>query len=139
MHARDGLYALVLVSALTLFNNPAAAQSGERPVNERTTPAPDGRFEILQSALAARITLRVDRFTGITDQLVERPDSALSWRPMLRLSHRDPDTRVVGRANYQVFTSGIEAKLTFMININSGATWQLKEDPKEGWFWDPIG
>jgi hypothetical protein len=118
---------------------PASAPPSMPEPHDRTSAVADGRFEIVQSTLAARLTLRVDRFAGVTYQMMQLPDSTVVWQPMIRLPHREPDVRSANRANYQVFTSGHGLTFTFMINSNTGATWQLKEDPKQGWYWDPIG
>jgi hypothetical protein len=117
---------------------PQAAAVVPEP-HDRTSSVADGRFEIVQSTIAARLTLRVDRYAGVTYQMMQLPDSMVVWQPMIRLPHREPDVRVASRANYQVFTSGHGLTFTFLINANTGATWQLKEDPKQGWYWDPIG
>ena len=119
---------------------PAAARGQSTLVQKHeTTAAPaEARFEIVQSSFIAKMTLRLDRFTGNVDQLVSRADSTIGWEPIQRRTHRDADTRVAGRANYQIFTSGIAARYTFLINVTTGATWQLVEDPAAGWFWTPI-
>ncbi len=107
-------------------------------IHQQTSDVPEGRFEIIQSTLGIRMTLRVDINLGNSWQLVQRPDGSVGWQQLLRLAHPEADVRVTNRANYQVFTSGIDLSFTFMINANTGATWQLKEDVKQGWFWDPI-
>jgi len=132
---------LVTLSIAFLSIVPQAAARGQiAPVqkHEATTPPAEARFEIIQSSFIARMTLRLDRFTGTVDQLVGRADSTISWQPVQRQTHRDPDTRIAGRGNYQIFTSGIAAQYTFLINVNTGSTWQLVEDPSTGWFWTPI-
>jgi hypothetical protein len=117
---------------------PPSAPPVEIREHQTSGVAADARFELLQSALTAKLTLRIDRYTGFTWQMVLRPDSAVGWAPMLRLSHAEPDTRLGSRVNYQVFTSGLGLSFTFLMNVQTGATWQLKEDPKQGWYWDPI-
>jgi hypothetical protein len=129
---------ILITGALLLSASGLRAQTTDANQHERTAPIPEARFEIMQSSIAARLTLRVDRFSGATSQLVIRADSSIAWQEMMRLSHRDPDTRVTSRANYQVFTSGLGLSFTFLVNVNTGATWQLKEDSRTGWYWDPI-
>jgi hypothetical protein len=114
------------------------ASQMDAPQHERTAPIVDARFELVQSSVAARLTLRFDRISGIASQLMIRPDSSFAWQPIFRLPHVEPDTRVSGRPNYQLFTSGLGMTYTFMLNVHTGATWQLKEDPARGWFWDAI-
>ena len=106
--------------------------------HEETAPPIEARFEIIQSSFIAKMTLRLDRYNGNTDQMISRVDSTTGWQQIQRRPHRDADTRIAGRANYQIFTSGIAARYTFLINTTTGATWQLVEDPASGWFWTPI-
>jgi hypothetical protein len=106
--------------------------------HEETTPPVEARYEIIQSSFIAKMTLRLDRFNGVVDQLVSRVDSTIGWQTIPRRPHPYQDTRILGRANYQIFTSGIAARYTFLINVTTGATWELVEDPDSGWFWTPI-
>ena len=137
---------VVLVAAvLALASHRAAGQAVTPPPlqqvqHERSTPVPEGRYEIIQSTLSARVTLRFDRWTGATWQLVQRSDSGgVGWSlPTLRIAHPDRDPQVLNRANYVLFSSGLTVAFTLMVNVNSGATWQLKEDPKQGLYWDPV-
>jgi hypothetical protein len=126
------------LAAALLTAHSALAQSATGQ-HQATTPPIEARFEILQSSIVAKMTLRLDRYTGQVDQLVVQPDSSVAWQQVPRKTHpRDQDTRVAGRANYQVFTSGIAARYTFLINTTTGATWELVEDPASGWFWTPV-
>ncbi|HTR78201.1 MAG TPA: hypothetical protein VMH39_08830 [Gemmatimonadaceae bacterium] len=118
------------------------AQATVMPVDfhphESTALPEDARFEIIQSSIAAKLTLRLDRFSGEVDQMVSRPDSSIGWQAVPREVNPVRDQEIVGRANYQIFSSGITIRFTFLINSNTGATWQLYEDPNHGWFWLPI-
>ena len=114
----------------------AAAQT--TVANQSTTPPADARYEIVQSALTAKVTLRLDRFTGETDQLTIRLDSTLTWEKFPRSNGGLPDTKISGRANYQVFTSGLGVRITFLMNVNTGASWQLREHPEGRLFWNPL-
>jgi hypothetical protein len=129
---------LVVPVVAIVFASTARGQGTPVQQNEATTSPLEARFEILQSSFVARMTLRLDRYTGTVDQLVARADSTIVWQPIPRRAHRDPDTRIAGRATYQIFTSGIAARYTFLINVTTGATWELVEDPDAGWFWTPI-
>jgi hypothetical protein len=40
------------------------------------------------------------------------------------------DSTADGRPNYQLFLSTIAMRFTYLININTGATWELVEDPQ---------
>ena len=122
---------------LLVLSRSAAAQ--REPVqHERSAVSSESRFEIVQSTIVARSTYRIDKFTGRIDLMVMRADSSLRWQPMPRREHPSGDTRVAGRANYQVFVSGIANRHTYLINTNNGATWQLVLTKDEELVWDPI-
>ncbi len=104
--------------------------------HERSSVPSNSRFELVQSTLAAKLTLRVDKFTGRVDQLVEVSAGGKTWQPIPRGKHVS-DTTNPNVVNYQVFTSGMAVKFTFMINVHTGATWQLIAS-KDGPVWDPI-
>jgi len=127
----------IVVAMLALAATSASAQL-ETKTSQRTQPPPEARYEILQSDFGARFTFRIDRFTGETSQLVLQDDSTLTWQAIQKLPHPLTDTTIPGRANYQAFTSGIGPRYTFLINVNTGATWQLSEDPNQGIFWLPL-
>ena len=113
-----------------------AQETGVR--HERTTPAPDARYEILESGIAAKFTFRLDRFSGATAQLVQQADSTLTWEGVPRGQHPLPDTTIPGKPNYQIFSSGLEVRFTFLLNTNTGATWQLTQDSTGALFWSPL-
>ena len=41
------------------------------------------------------------------------------------------------KVNYQVFTSDLAVRMTYLINVNTGASWQLAAD-EEGNFWKAL-
>ena len=128
---------LTICAALLL---PSYARSQTTlPQHQSSLLPAEARYEIIQSTLAVKFTLRVDRFTGTTAQLVLASDSSLTWQDIARIDHFVPDTRVPARVNYQVFTSGLGLRFTFLLNVNTGATWQITEDPKTTVvFWNPL-
>jgi len=77
----------------------------------------------VQSEIAARWTFRLDRFTGHVAQLVKTKDEDTAWEDMevLRLPHVACPTR----ARFQVFTSGLAARHTFLIDTDTGRTWLI--------------
>ena len=113
------------------------AQSPARP-NEKTTAPADSRFEIIQPAFSAKYTFRIDKFTGETSQLLVQPDRSATWQSVAKSAHPLADTKSPGRTNYQVFSSGIAVRYTYLINVHTGATWQLMEGSPEGPFWSAI-
>jgi len=93
--------------------------------HDRTSAPPNASFEIVQSQIAARWTFRLDRFTGRVAQLSvdAADDSVVSWwdTPVVGLPQLENPTR----ARFQLFTSGIAAKHTFLIDTDTGKTWLM--------------
>lgn len=118
----------------------AADASAQAPyaAHERSAIEATSRYEILQSPLVARSTLRLDRFGGFVDVLVMRADSSYTWDPVPRRRHKVADTAFPARANYQVFLSGIANRFTFLTNVNTGATWMLTQREDGSLYWDPV-
>lgn len=128
------LFTLAFLAAASTVQ---AQSSG--PGHERSVPVADGRFELVQSPHGARYTFRFDRHLGYVDQLVMSADSTLSWERIPRIPHPAGDTQNAGRPNYQFFTSSTGIRFTFLINVNTGAAWQLVSAEKDQLVWDPIG
>lgn len=107
-------------------------------VTHQTNSQTSGRFEIVQSTLLNRLMFKLDKYTGKTFQIVDAGDSTIVWQEVLTKKHFLSDLKNPGKINYQIFLSGFMAKLTLLININTGATWQLVQDDVDEVFWDPI-
>ena len=106
----------------------ASAQSEQSAVTS-TMPA-SARFEIVQSELAARWTFRLDKWCGRVNQLVSSADEQFSWQNM----QVDGVPICANSSRYQIFTSGLAAKHTFMIDTQTGVTWQLiQRGDESGW------
>jgi hypothetical protein len=101
----------------------ATAQDQISPVHNQTTPPTDARFEIVQAQTAAKWTFRLDRYTGRIWQLVKTRTDNNAWE----------ETRVIGtakttsgsRPHFQLFLSGLAAKHTFLIDVDTGRSWTL--------------
>jgi hypothetical protein len=112
-----------LLLVLTYARTPVLAQDNHSDIHQTTTPPVGARFEIVQSELTAKSTFRLDRFTGHVSELVKTKGGDYSW----------DDTEVVGlsvspqsnRARFQIFTSGIAARFTFLIDSDTGKTWYV--------------
>lgn len=111
----------LLVSAMLM--TPAAQDAVN---HEHTSMASDAAYELIQSPLVAKMTLRVNRITGQVDQLIKNARGALVWQSLGKPA--DPAGDSGGRITYYVFTSGLATRWTFLMNIRTGATWQLVED-----------
>lgn len=113
--------------------------SNGQTIQHQSTTGNSGRFEIVQSTLANRFLFKIDKFTGKTFQIVESRDSAIVWENVVIKKHFLSDIRNEGKPNYQIFLSGFMVKLTLLMNINTGATWQLTQDDiTDDIFWSPI-
>ncbi len=99
------------------------AQVEPTPPHAATTIPASARYEIVQSELAAKWMFRLDRVCGQVAQLAETKSGYNTWvnMPILNLPRC-----VLGRGTqYQIFSSGLDAEFTFLMNLNTGTTWQL--------------
>lgn len=126
---------VLLLTGLCIMAKPLCAQ--EHPANLSSTVPDYARFEVVQSPLLAKLTIRLDRFTGDTWQFVEDKKGDYAWQRMQRINIPN-DTKLPGKVNYQIFLSGIRAQITVLMNTNTGASWYIAVDSKEGEFWNPM-
>lgn len=120
------LFFVVVILSVTPY--PVSSQ-GVSP-HQATTPPPDTRFEIVQSQLAAKWTFRLDRFTGQVSQLVKTLDERNAWEPMEVI-----DLPIVFKPlkpRFQIFTSGLAARHTFLLDTESGRTWVIVHQTRQG-------
>jgi len=111
----------------------AKAQTSPNASHQTTSAIPNARYEIVQSAMAARWTFKLDRYTGSVWQLVATSDSGLTWEGMMVA--QSPTVTSPSKPRFQLFTSGIAARHTFLLDTETGRTWQLtaqKFTPKDG-------
>jgi len=90
----------------------------------QSTSLSGGRWEFFMSEIAARGTYKIDKFTGKVYILVESKDKSLTWE-IIEKEINSGDTQKQSCINYQLFSSGLAMRHTFLINTNSGLTWQL--------------
>jgi len=100
----------------------------------RASPYTGPRFEILQSTIAAKGTYRLDRHTGEVSQMQARGNKTEVWHQLRRIPSlvQGEDSTIAGRPNYHLFLSTIAMRFTYLINTNTGATWELVEDTQTG-------
>lgn len=110
-----------LAIALFAISTVAAGQDYPSPAHQQTTTNPGSRFELLQSSLAAKWTFRLDRFTGRVWQLVKTKDDDSTWEEMPVIGL--PKLQSATRARFQLFTSGLAARHTFLLDSDTGKTW----------------
>jgi mannitol-1-phosphate/altronate dehydrogenase len=97
------------------------------------------RFQIVQSNIAAKGTFKLDTYEGKVYQLVVDYNNNESWQLLKRIGNSINDNQVDGQRNYEIFLSTIAMRYTYLINLNTGATWQLVEDPNtEEYFFSSI-
>ena len=121
------------------------AASSPAAASQKTGVPADARFEIIQTSSNIRTTLKLDKYTGMvfelvkTKDLVKVKDEEYVWSVTKRLQHPLDKTDSPSVVNYQITTSAVGVRYTFLININTGATWKLAADPdKEQSYWYPI-
>ncbi|MDE0533948.1 MAG: hypothetical protein OXI01_21240 [Albidovulum sp.] len=126
------LLGAIFAFAFSFLSGSATAQSQSSNVHQSTTQPTDGRYEIVQSPVAAKWTFRLDRQRGNVDQLVETQDGALTWQSMFVLGL--PDVSSARKARFTIFASGLAARFTFLIDNQTGQTWVLNSlsDAEDG-------
>jgi len=116
------IFSLILSIFLTVAISTASAT--DVGTNEKTSSPGNARYEIIQSNITMRDTYRLDRYTGRVHRLVNSSEDGLVWEEMTVKDR--PSITKPSSARFQMFLSGIAAKGTYMIDINSGKTWQLQ-------------
>jgi hypothetical protein len=133
-------YLLILSLQVPLL---AVADDNGPSIHQMTTTPANARFEIVHSPLAAKWTFRLNRYTGHVSQLVKTVSGGSAWETMTVI---DP-VKVDGASGprFILFTSGLAAKFTFLIDSQSGRTWELTSLPKDsagstdpGVYWQPF-
>lgn len=91
-----------------------------------------GRFEIIQSPMARRLTFKLDKYTGNIFQLVRNEEKELVWRKLLNfeldLLNIFLPEKVEEKISYQLFMGGMAISDCFLLNIHNGDTYRLYED-----------
>lgn len=100
-----------------------------------TTQNNAGRYEVVMSSLQASQTFKVDKYNGDVYQLVETPKGGLVFEKLDRDTSNAIDTQIPDQVNYQFVMSGILAKCTFLVNVNTGEVWNLVHDNKQKVNW----
>jgi hypothetical protein len=124
---------LLVSICLALCGISVVAQDFPAPPSQHTSSIPGARFEVMQSPLAAKWTFRLDKFSGRVWQLVRTEDEDTSWEEMP--VYESAKLPTPSRARFQLFTSGLAARHTFLLDTDSGKTWILvtsKRKNKDG-------
>lgn len=107
--------------ACLIWSAYAQADDFPSPSHQLTSPPSTARFEIVQSQLAAKWTFRLDRYSGRIWQLVKTSDDDNTWEEMPVMGL--PKGQAAARPHFQIFTSGLAARHTFLIDNDTGKTW----------------
>jgi hypothetical protein len=126
----------IVLSAIAA--RPVLGQSSGTAAHQVSMVCGDSRYEVVQSPLVARLTLKLDKHAGVVYQLVRAADSSTTWDIMIRRNHPAGDTQISARVNYQLFLSGLAVRYAFLTNVNTGATWQLVETDDKSLVWSPV-
>ena len=100
-----------------LLSSPVMAQDIVRQHERTSTFLP--RFEIFQSTIAARVTLKLDKFTGKVWEIVRDTSQgdAFVWQ---FIPHSGVKKAVAtNKVSFQLFTSGSAVRHTYLLNLIS--------------------
>ncbi len=114
-----------LLVAATLIQPQLVRAEACSPEHQLSSSVPGARFEIVQSPLAAMWTFRLDRYAGAVWLLMSDDEKNSHWIEM-EFSRR-PKVANPTQPRFQLFTSGLAAEHTYLVDTQSGDTWQLTE------------
>lgn len=110
---------------------------GQENGTNQTTSLRDGQWEFFMSDVAVKYTFKVDKFNGNVYQFVQREDKSYTWQ-LIEKEASKIDIQKQDSINYQLFSSGLGIRFTFLLNTNSGLTWKLVKDEKDIYFFQKI-
>lgn len=126
-----------LIFSLIIIQSTIACWGQDISLHQSSTISDNSRFQIVQSELGVRYTFNIDKYTGSVFLLVEGTDG-ITWK-LIEAELQAYNEKKENQINYQLFTSGIGVRYTFLMNVNTGITWQLVEDPvTKNLFWAKI-
>jgi len=114
---------ILFSSWLLLTHEMMLAQDYKTNIHNSSTIGAVARYEIVQSSLAAKWTFRLDRVCGTVAQLTSTQTETMNWEPMIIYNKSKCSND--GKNRYQLFTSGLAARHTFLMNSETGKTWLL--------------
>ena len=126
---------LLMIAYLSILPYSLKGQDLQSVQHQASTPPSDARFETFQSGPAAKWTFKLDRVTGNVDRLVSGKSGNLVWEKMKVLPH--PKAINLAKPHFQIFVSSLAPQLTFLLDTESGATWQI-DSRTDGVVWQPI-
>jgi hypothetical protein len=125
-------FPLILAGLLfsVAFLGTALAQTEATPIHVQSAAPLTSRFEIVQSTIAAKLTFRLDKRAGLVWQIVHTSTDDLAWQlvPIISLPQISTASETT---HYQLFLSGIANRFVFLLNLDTGKTWQLQSHVDE--------
>lgn len=125
---------------MTLMTSICTAEPRDPVSHSMSSVGNLARYEIVQSSIAARWTFRLDRVCGSVAQVVRAPSENMTFENMLILGL--PKCNPDGKIRYQLFTSGLAVRHSFLMNTESGRAWQMQsskdKDGNEFHAWVPF-
>ena len=125
---------IVLVIALLVIPRHAVNGQEQQPV-QTSTPPSDARYEIVQTGVASKSTLKLDRITGNVENLVVGKSGNLVWEKMRVLPH--PKAVNLVKSHYQLLVSRQADQPTLLLDTETGATWRIVRTGDNS-LWQPI-
>ena len=117
------------------------SQDEENPGHATTTIPPTSRYELIQSNIAAKATFKIDKYSGDTYVMrkeSEEEDSGYVWVFIEKEESTKDIITSKSKVNYQLFTSGLAVRYTFLMNIETGFTWQLVVTEEGEYKWQTM-
>lgn len=130
-------YFLIFVSLSIYGQNITIDSNNDKKYNSVTTSFSGGRFEFIMSDLVVRHSFKIDKYTGDVYMLVKRDDDSFTWDLLLR-DPSDNDKQFDNKINYQLYMSGIAVRFCYLLNTNTGITWQLVKSKDDTLFFELI-
>ena len=116
---------IIVVLLMTFFSlNVFAIEE----VGSVSTSQTGGRYEIIQSNLKRSLFFKLDKFTGDVYQYVKASDGGYTWQKLYVEGRGFVSTNKT--ITFQLFMGGLMAADCILLNIETGETFKLYEDPK---------
>ena len=129
---------LIFSILLVLVSSSAIYSQNDYSAHQQTTTPTDARYEILQSEIAVKVTYRLDRYTGRVWRMFKDDGDGLLYWSELDVQYL-PEIEHPTKPRFILFTSGIVVRHTFLMDTETGSTWQAYQDTNDGsYFFDRI-
>ena len=129
---------LTIAAVIFIVTTVAFAQLPQTESVTTASPLAD-RYVLIQNSHLIRETYLLDRYTGDSWQLAELSPRYAWWKIPKESQEEDIVPKEWTRPAYQIYLSGGTEKRTYMINVITGATWILFDEPTQGRiFWGTI-